>query len=500
MKVTLIRPPAYSAGFMGVQRVPYLGIAYVAAAARQAGYAVDIIDMCGEALDRTEIVHGKYVAYGMAFAALQDRLHASDVIGFTCMFSQDWVFNRELIQYVHTLSPASILVAGGEHVSAIPDYCLNDCAELDVCVIGEGEEVFVNLLNVLVKDADWATVAGLAYRASGAANITHTPKAPRIQDLDRLPLPAWDLTPLEHYLARSLNYHLQRGRTIPMLASRGCPYQCTFCSNFTMWRTPWVERSPQRIADEIETYLARYQATNFVFSDLTAVVRKDHIVAFCYEILRRGLRITWQLPTLRTESLDRATCALMYQAGCRELDFAVESGSTRVLASVHKKNDPAKIAGLIKDSLAVGMNLSINMIVGLPEEGYRDFLKSYMFVMRLAWRGLHEVNAFPFIPYPGSQLFHEFWETGKLRLEDRYFLALFGYADLFSAVSWSNRFSPRMLSFLRLFMMASFYSLMLLSHPQRLFRLLKNAWRGESSTKLEGVLKRAITNIRHYRK
>lgn len=113
MNVTLIRPPAYSVGLMGPQLVPYLGIAYVGASLRAAGHDVDIIDMCAEDITRTEMVDGRYVQYGMAFDSLKGRLKDSAVIGFTCMFSQDWPFHRRLIQFVRRLYPSSILVAGG---------------------------------------------------------------------------------------------------------------------------------------------------------------------------------------------------------------------------------------------------------------------------------------------------------------------------------------------------------------------------------------------------
>lgn len=497
MNITLIRPPAYSVGLMGTQRVPYLGIAYIAAAAKAAGHSVDIIDMCGEDIDRTDVILGKYIAYGLSFQSLNDRLKPSKVIGFTCMFSQDWVFNCELIQYVHKLSPESIFVAGGEHISAIPDYCLKDCPELDICVIGEGEDIFTHLLSKIQNIDSWYEIKGIAFRGANG-EIHRTPRAERINDINSLPIPAWDLTPMENYLSRGLTYHIQRGRTIPMLASRGCPYRCTFCSNNNMWGNPWMPRNPKLVVDEMEDYIRRYSAANFVFSDLTAVVRKDSIVELCNEILNRKLDITWQLPTLRTESINKETLQLMYEAGCRELDFAIESGSRKVLSSVKKGNMPEKMVSLIRDGLSVGMNLSINMVLGLPGEGYRDFLKSYIMAMKLAFIGLQEINAFPFIPYPGSRLFYDFIEKGKVRLEDRYFLDLFGYADLARAVSWSEKFSPRMLAFMRLFLMTSFYFLMLISHPGRIVRMITNAIRGVSTTKLEGVVKRVLKNIKIY--
>lgn len=487
MNITLIRPPAYSTGFMGVQRVPYLGIAYVAAATRQAGHTVDIVDMCGEDIDHTEIVHGKYIAYGMPFSALKERIKPSEVIGFSCSFSQDWVFHRELIQYVHRLFPKSIVVAGGEHISALPEYCLADCQELDICVVGEGEEVFPRLLEVLEKDGSLQELPSIISR------VFYTAKPTRIGDIDKIPLPAWDLTPMENYLSRGLNYHARRGRTIPMLGSRGCPFSCTFCSNSNMWSAPWIARKPALIVDEMLKHFIYYGADNFVFSDLTAVVDTKAIRELCHEILKHHLNITWQLPTLRTEKLDRDILRLMYQAGCRELDFAIESGSRRVLESVNKKSDPEKMVALIKDALKEKIRLSVNIILGLPRERLRDFLETYWLVIRLAVMGIHDINVFPFVPYPGSKLFTELYNRGEIKLFDEFFKSLFGYADLGKAVSWSPHFGPKTLRFMRLFLLVSFYTLMFATHP---FRLI-NIARGKP-TKLGNVLGRIFNSLRIY--
>lgn len=498
MNVTLIRPPAYSTGLMGAQLVPFLGIAYIGAAAREAGHNVDIIDMCGENITRTEVVKGKYIAYGMPFSALNKRLKPSEVIAFTSSFSQEWVFHRELIQYVHNLSPESVLVAGGEHITALPEYCLEDCPELDICVVGEGEETFVRLLEALEKKDHQSKVHGIVYRCDG--NFCQTPRAERIKEIDKIPTPAWDLIPMENYLSRGLNYHIKRGRTIPMLATRGCPYKCSFCSNTNMWGTTWIARDPKLVVDEMEYYIGHYKAENFVFSDLTAVVRRDRIIDLCNEILNRKIKATWQLPTLRTESINGDVLKLMYRAGCRDLDFAIESGSDKVLNSVNKRNNPKKIISLIRDGLDIRMNLSTNIILGLPEEGFKDFWKSYFMVMKLSLIGLHEINVLPFIPYPGSKVFKEFLISQKIKLNDDYFFGLFGYTDLSQNVSWSEKFSPRMLNFLRLFLMSSFYILMFISHPKRILQLFINVYHGTTTTKLEGVLKRMFKNMKVYNK
>lgn len=144
------------------------------------------------------------------------------------------------------------------------------------------------------------------------------------------------------------------------------------------------------------------------------------------------------------------------------------------------------------------MNLSSNIVIGLPKEGFREFLKTYWLVIRLALRGLQEINVFPFIPYPGSKLFNDFLRDKKIKLQDDYFFKLFGYADISKAISWSQHFGPKSLSFMRLILLVDSYSLMLISHPRRVVQLVINAARGRHTTKLEGVLKRVFKNIKVY--
>ncbi len=495
MRISLIRPPSYSTGFMGVQLVPYLGIAYIAASARQSGHSVDIIDMCGEDIDHTERINDKYIAYGMPFHKLKNRIKNTDLIGFTCMFSQDWTFHRELIQYVRSLYKDSILIAGGEHITALPIFCLNDCKALDICVVGEADRVLVDLLYCIEQKKDLASVPSLFYDID-KTGIKHTIRANRTKDIDTLPHPAWDLIPIENYLSRNLNYHIKRGRTLPMLATRGCPFKCDFCSNLNMWSKPWIHRNPKLIVEEMRLYIDRYNVRNFVFSDLSVVVNKQDILAFCTEIINSEMNVTLQFPTLRTEVLDRNLLKLMYRAGCRELDFAIESASSVVLNNINKNNNPKKMASLIKQALNIGFNLSSNIIIGLPKENYFEFLKTYWLIMKLAISGMQEVNVFPFTPYPGSKLFNDYLEYRQIELNDKFFLNLFSYTDLSKSSSFSNNFGPKTLNFLRIFTMSSFYILMFLTHPYRLFKLIKNSIYGKTTTKLENVVNRVINNIK----
>ncbi|MCJ7616589.1 MAG: B12-binding domain-containing radical SAM protein [Desulfobacterales bacterium] len=498
MNVTLIRPPAY-ANIMGVQRVPYLGIVYIAASVRAAGHKVDVIDMCGENIDEITIIGKKNILmYGMPFSALNERLKPSMVVGFSCMFTQDWLFNRDLICYVRKLFPESILVAGGEHITAIPEYCLNDCQELDICVVGEGEEVFMQLLSVIERGGSWSEVPSIVYREKKGKGILRTPRAERIKDVNSIPWPAWDLTPMDNYLSRRMHYLIHGGRTIPMYASRGCPYKCTFCSNNNMWGNLWFGRDPKDIVKEMKFYVSHYNAENFVFNDLTFGINKKGVASLCNEIIKHNLDITWQAPCIRADALDYATLKLMSQAGCTELHFAFESGSQKVLDGINKTFQSDEMISSIKAGLAVGMNITVNIILGLPGEGYKEFFQTYFLLMKGAVIGLHEINVFPFILYPGSKLFYEVLKEGKIALNDEYLSKMLAYIDLTHAVSFSEKFSPRMLNFLRVFLLGSFYSLMFLSHPKRIVQLIVDAARGKPTTKLAAVLRRVVRNARVY--
>src|SRR5262249_30207000 len=153
-----------------------------------------------------------------------------------------------------------------------------------VCVLGEGEITLLDLLDAFEKERPLASVPGLALRdASG--KIQRTAKRPRIGEPDALPYPAWDLVDPMVYLEGQVLMGPVAGRSIPMLATRGCPFRCTFCSSPQMWTQVWKARDPKKVVDEMEHWKKVYGADDFQFQDLTAIVRKDWIISFCNELI-----------------------------------------------------------------------------------------------------------------------------------------------------------------------------------------------------------------------
>ena len=496
-QVTLVRPAQVaSSGSWSSALAPPLGLAYLAAVLQEAGVDVKVLDAIAEGADQY-IEEGGYVYRGLTLDGTLGRISPhTDVIGVSCMFTQDWPWLRVLIRAIGSRFPQAVIVAGGEHVTALPEFCLRDCPELDFVVLGEGEETLLELVNTLDDSENLRAVEGLAFLHDG--NYVQTCARKRIRNVDDLPLPAWDGFPMEVYLSTRNGNGVYRGRAMGILATRGCPYKCTFCSNPSMYGNLWMPRSPEKVLDEIELYIKKYNAQNIDFYDLTFVLRKSWILEFCREIERRGLVFTWQLPTgTRSEVIDREVSEALYRTGCRNITYAPESGSPETLKRVKKQVDLDKLTSSMRAVLAAGMNVRVSMIMGFPDDTRRDLWKSVLFAWKLALLGTHDVAFFLFSPYPGSALFDQLRAEGRIgELDSRYFRSLVAFMDVFSATDYCRNISGRELVWWRFFGMSSFFALSYLVRPWRLVKLVKNLITNEGDTVLEQRLAAVLRRLK----
>tara|TARA_Y100000590_G_scaffold114567_1_gene130564 strand:- start:476 stop:2041 length:1566 start_codon:yes stop_codon:yes gene_type:complete len=483
---------------------PPLGLAYVASALQKADFNVRSIDALGEAPFQKIIfeTNKNFINVGLSTKQILEHLESKDfdVLFVSLMFSHDWPMSKRIIQEIKKKYPNILLVCGGEHITASPEFCMTDCPEIDICIFGEGEETSVELLKSIRENKKLSTINGIAYREQN--KIIKNSNRARINKIDEILWPAWDLFPLETYLANGFGYGVNSGRSMPMLISRGCPYQCTFCSSPQMWTTKWQARKPDCVLDEMEHYIKKYKAQNFDFYDLTTIVRKDWIMEFCQKLIDKNWNITWQMPAgTRSEALDDETLGLMVASGQRNISYAPESGSKETLQKIKKKIKIDRMKQSIKSALSKKMNVKLNLMMGFPHETHKDIFQTLKFIKDAAVLGVHDAYVACFAPYPGSELFDELQKSGKIsKMDDEYFLNLTSYSDLLHSYSYSPHLSNRMLTIYRLGGMLMFYIISFTLHPKRIFTLFSNVKNKKEESRLDMALIQLIDRFKGTKK
>jgi anaerobic magnesium-protoporphyrin IX monomethyl ester cyclase len=495
MHIALIEPPKYVSPTNHVSTVatPPLGLAYVAATLEAAGHRVSVVDAIGSGLS-TYTRFGPVYLRGLTREQVVSQIPSDvDAIGVGCMFSCQWIVTRQLLIDIKFRFPHIPLIIGGEHPTGLTEFSMSQ-APVDFVVMGEGEETLAELVSTIERGVDPAPLAGIAYREAGQVRVNS--RRGRVRHIDEIPPPAWHLFDVEAYMIHNQPHGASRGRFMPMLATRGCPYECTFCTSPNMWTQRWIARDPIHVIDEMESYIGQYRASDFQFEDLTAIVRRDWVQAFCSEILRRRLKITWQLPSgTRSEAIDRDTCRLMKAAGCHEFAYAPESGSTRTLKAIKKKVSLPKLYASAQAAMDSGINVGCFFILGFPNETWADVFATYKAIATCALRGFSTVNVNAFSPQPNTELYRELMAAGTIRLDDDYFWNLFTFQDLLGKKkSYNPRFGDATLTAAIVAGYVIFFSLSFLCRPWRLVTAIGDMFRQQSSTKLGRYLRGLLSD------
>lgn len=505
LKVCLINPPRLMKSMSVILKAsPPLGLAFVAAALRAHGSEVNVLDSLAEGYYTNERFKPGILANGLSIDQIARRIPADvDLIGLSLMFSGNWPLHRTLIDELGTRFPNAIIVAGGEHVTAVPELCIEQTRHLAVCVLGEGEATIVDLAGAIERDEPFASVAGIVYRSERDEAVRNPARA-RITDLGTVHRPAWELFPLDDYREKGMTFGVNRGASsLPLLATRGCPYRCTFCSSPQMWGTRYVMRSPHEVVDEIEYCMETFAVRNFDFYDLTAIIKKSWIIDFCRELERRDLRITWQIPAgTRSEAIDQEVAHHIYRAGCRNITYAPESGSRSVLRSIKKKVNLDRMLRSISFSAAERMNIKINFMIGFPEETHRDIWESIWFLIKASWHGAHDMSPSIFSPYPGSEAFAALVREGKINLaDDRYFERIVHADTPFRSHFYNDHIGNAAWRVYLFVYLIVFYLTNYLSHPTRILRtaynLLSNRPESRAEMSFVDLLARSKVNAVH---
>jgi radical SAM superfamily enzyme YgiQ (UPF0313 family) len=374
MRILLINP---SYPFEEFPRL-LVTLPYVAAALRAAGHEVEILDLL---LSRTT---------PDKIERRMQRLRPQ-LVGITSVTLNHHIANA-IGEVVRKCDGACPIVMGGPHVSFEIEGSFRDLPALDYVGIGEGEHTMVELARALEGRMDLRDVRGLALRHDGG--IKRTAPRPLEDDLDRLPPPARDLVPLARYLA--FDSHAS------VVTSRGCPYECIFCSA-PAWTGRSVRyRTPSLCVDEIEELAAQGFREITIEDDLFTLYRK-HFMAVCGELVRRDTGIRWNAFS-RVDTISPEIVETMARAGCQAICFGVESGSQEVLDLVKKRSSLDKVKEAMRMTQDVGISALASFIIGLPGETEETLRKTVEFANELhqefgSLYGFHILS-----PFPGTEV------------------------------------------------------------------------------------------------
>lgn len=455
--------------FSGAYSTPPLGLAYLCGTLRMHGHDVKPIDAVGEGLNyfhKFRTGSSDLALVGLTNDEILDRLSTSaDIIGISLMFSNEWIHHRKLVSLILNKFPKAKVVLGGEHVTAEYVRILNEFPNLYACVIGEGEDTILDI----ASDVRREEMSGIAY--SNGLKIVVNERRARIREISKIPWPDWNGIPLESYLQKKLGYNSPQGkRAMPMLASRGCPYKCTFCSNDNMWTTRWIPRDVDELLKEIQFNIKKYNVDHIDFHDLTAIVNKKWICEFSRKLIDLKLPITWSMPAgTRSEVLTEEVLKLVYQSGCRRMTYAPESGSERTLKRMQKRVDLNKMVNSIRAALRIGFNVKVHIIMGAPRQTKREVLENFVFLFKMAFWGVHDASCFAYSPYPGTKDFDYLKEKGLIIVNDEYdeILANNVYNSFKNVKSWSEHIPDELLIYTTLGGSAFFYFFQFLFRPYR---------------------------------
>jgi radical SAM superfamily enzyme YgiQ (UPF0313 family) len=313
-------------------------------------------------------------------------------------------------QYICSLakgiSPDILTVIGGPHASTIPTDAAQH-KDTDLAVIGEGEIIFLELCRTVLNREKYQSIAGIAYRDNG--HIIVNDKKPPIDNLDEIPFPNLSLVPdLEHY--NPMPHWGKSGHFSTMITSRGCPYDCSFCSVTADQGQKYRYRSPENIVEEIKDLRKKYTVTEVSFRDGTFTTNKKRVTELCNLMIKEKLNVEWSC-NVRANELDPELLRLMKKAGCNFVFYGIEQGNSELLWK-HKKLRKEKVREAARWVKEAGMDVQGYFIMGMPEENMTTLQETIDFAKSLP---LNSAVFTILSPFPGTKVY-DYCESQELLL------------------------------------------------------------------------------------
>lgn len=313
---------------------------------------------------------------------------------------------QEAIRIARKILPEAIICCGGPHPTLDRVGTLQNCEGLDFIVIGEGEETFLEVVRTLSDDFNAASLKNIPGISIKIGNeIVHNILRPRIRDLDSIPIPDRDMVPIRNYQPSFPVKDKELQSTLfptTLITSRGCPYQCIFCSAANQWQRLNTYVSPERVVEEMRLVKEAYGFNSLYFCDDTFTLNKKRVEEICNRIIDEKLDMFWFCET-RANTVDEELLTLMYEAGLRSVAMAVESASPRILKDVVKKDITLEQAtDAIEMCRKIGIFAKIFFSYSYPNETLDDVKMTLDYAKKVQ----PDQSVFTrLLVYPGTPLF-----------------------------------------------------------------------------------------------
>ena len=366
----------------------------MAAVLEKRGHKVDVIDLQGEDPATKELE-----------AKLQ--LLQPDIVGVT---SATLTFNPavQIIKAAKRMLPGCLTLMGGPHVTVMDEETLSANPDADVVVRGEGEQTILELAQLVSETRldNLGGVAGITFRKK-TGQVVRNSQRPFIEDLDTLPYPAH-----EHFDVR--RYKVSGKTYLPIITSRGCPFQCAFCLASHMCGKGFRARRPKNVVDELEWLKDTYGAEAFAFYDDTFTYDNRRAFAICEEMRNRKFNLPWDCRT-RVDRVTPELLTTLRKTNCLLIHFGVESGSQKMLNAMRKGTTVEQNASAIKWAKEAGISVAISVVVGYPGETPEMMEETFEFIRKTEPDYLYMCEA---VPYPGTEMYNVVKKLGWQMSED----------------------------------------------------------------------------------
>ena len=418
LKILLLNPPFVDQSQYGkpvlLSPCPGTGLGYLYSCLKKHNYNCKIYDFLFDSWEYIESVI---------------REENADVIGITCL--TEGRYNAfKLLSLIRKIKKKTIVIFGGHHSTYMYEQLLEHF-DIDYIVLGEGERTLLYLIRAIEGKIPLESVGGLAYKINGKVIKNSLKEGYFIEDLDSLPIPFSEdhleifakypsiqqIRPLQvKNIPREM---CENGRIVSIVTSRGCPFNCQFCSSTLFWGIKWRFRSPKNIVDEIEFYYKKFGFRYFNFADDAFTMIPKRSIEICREIIDRNLKIYFDCTT-RADRISDELVKWLKKAGCLFTAIGVESGSRKILKTINKKLSPESVIkafSILKKNKLLAYPL---LMVGNPGETDETINKTIILLKIIK---PSQVAVSKTMIFPGTELYthakalgiikDNFWLTSK---------------------------------------------------------------------------------------